>query len=39
MTEEAGFGSVRVVPAPLASTLHFVAGRRRQRRAPTQATP
>ena len=34
MTEEIGFGSVRVVPAPLASTLHFVAGRRLDRRQP-----
>jgi hypothetical protein len=34
MTEEAGFGSVSIVPAPLVSTLHFVAGRRLDRREP-----
>jgi hypothetical protein len=34
MMEVAGFGSVRVVPAPLVSTLHFVAGRRLDRREP-----
>jgi hypothetical protein len=26
--EEAGFGSIRIVPEPLGGTLHLVAGRR-----------
>lgn len=26
--EEAGFGSIRIVPEPLGGTLHFIAGRR-----------
>ena len=34
MMEEAGFGSVRLVPEPLGNTLHFVAGRRMQQAPP-----